>query len=138
MEWFKTIVILFLSIHNVLPRGPPASNLRFMDKILKRFKTSSTKRPSISNNQIMTWDKYHRLDNIYNYMHYLQAQYPHIAEVIDIGRSVQKRPMLLLKIGTQQGSDKPAIVIEAGKFLVNSHFGMKLFLKSQIFRNSRT
>ena len=134
MEWF-TIVILALSIQNVLPRGPPASNLRFMDKILKRFKTSSSKRPSISN-QIMTWDKYHRLDDIYNYMHYLQAQYPHIAEVIDIGRSVQKRPMLLLKIGTQQGSDKPAIVIEAGKFLVV--LKTFIFLKIPIFRNSRT
>ena len=63
----------------------------------------------------MTWDKYHRLGDIYDYMNYLQEQYPQTAEIIDIGRSVQNRPMLLLKIGSKKFSDKPAIVIEAGK-----------------------
>lgn len=67
-----------------------------------------------SNVPIMSWDKYHRLGDIYDYMNYLQEQYPQTAEIIDIGRSVQKRPMLLLKIGSQKFTDKPAIVIEAG------------------------
>ena len=65
----------------------------------------------------MTWDKYHRLADIYDYMNYLQEQYPETAEIIDIGRSVLNRPMLLLKIGSKKFSDKPAIVIEAGKLL---------------------
>ena len=68
----------------------------------------------------MTWDKYHRLADIYDYMNYLQENYPDIAEVIDIGRSVLNRPMLLLKIGSKKFSDKPAIVIEAGKLRLSS------------------
>ena len=69
----------------------------------------------------MSWDKYHRLGDIYDYMNYLQEQYPQTAEIIDIGRSVQKRPMLLLKIGSQKFTDKPAIVIEAGKLRLSSN-----------------
>lgn len=69
----------------------------------------------------MSWDKYHRLGDIYDYMNYLQEQYPQTAEIIDIGRSVQNRPMLLLKIGSQKFQDKPAIVIEAGKLRLSTN-----------------
>lgn len=62
----------------------------------------------------MDWKSYHRLNDIYDYMYFLQQKYPHMAEVIDIGLTVEKRPMLLLKIGSKKFSDKPAIVIEGG------------------------
>jgi hypothetical protein len=65
----------------------------------------------------MNWRGYQRLDVIYDYMNYLQDQYPHLAKVIDIGKTVERRPMLLLKIGSTKYTDKPAIVIEAGKKL---------------------
>jgi hypothetical protein len=38
--------------------------------------------------------------------------------VIDIGKTIEKRPMLVLKIGSKKFSDKPAIVIEGGKMLL--------------------
>ena len=65
----------------------------------------------------MDWKKYHRLNDIYDYMYYLQQHYPQLVEVIDIGKSIEKRPMLVLKIGSKKFSDKPAIVIEGGKML---------------------
>ena len=46
-------------------------------------------------------------------MKYLQERYPNTAEIINIGDSVENRPMLVLKIGSQF-EDKPAIFIEAG------------------------
>lgn len=63
----------------------------------------------------MNWDEYQRLGVIYEYMYYLEDRYPHFAQVIDIGPTVQKRRMRLLKIGSGAYSDKPAIFIEAGK-----------------------
>ena len=62
----------------------------------------------------MDWQKYHRLNDIYGYMHYLEQKYPHLAQVIEIGKSVEKRRMYVIKIGSQKYSDKPAIFIEAG------------------------
>jgi len=62
----------------------------------------------------MDWKKYHRLNDIYDYMYYLQQHYPQLVEVIDIGKTIEKRPMLVLKIGSKKFSDKPAIVIEGG------------------------
>ena len=63
----------------------------------------------------MDWNKYHRLNDIYDYLYYLQQEYSHLAEVIDIGRTAEKRSMLVLKIGNKAFSGKPAIVIEGGK-----------------------
>merc|ERR1739844_408844 len=62
----------------------------------------------------MDWKKYHRLNDIYDYMYYLQQHYPQLVEVIDIGKSIEKRPMLVLKIGSKKFSDKHKIVIEGG------------------------
>ena len=47
-------------------------------------------------------------------MKYLQERYPETAEIINIGDSVENRPMLVLKIGSKGYEDKPAIFIEAG------------------------
>jgi len=62
----------------------------------------------------MDWSSYHRLNDIYDYLHYLQRHYPNVAEVIEIGKSVQERPMFVLKIGSKKSTYKPAIFIEAG------------------------
>ena len=63
----------------------------------------------------MDWNSYHRLNSIYDYLHYLQRHYPNVAEVIEIGKSVQERPMFVMKIGSKKSAYKPAIFIEAGK-----------------------
>ena len=66
----------------------------------------------------MDWRRYHRLKDIYDYLYHLQRFYPHLVQVIDIGKTVQRRPMLVVKIGTQHVSSKPAIFIEGGKIYV--------------------
>lgn len=63
----------------------------------------------------MDWETYHRLSDIYDYMYFLQQKYPSLVEVMEIGKSVEKRPMLVMKIGSKKFADKPAIVIEGGK-----------------------
>ena len=63
----------------------------------------------------MNWQKYHRLNDIYEYLYYLENAYPDLAHVINIGKTVEGRDMLVLKIGTKRYSDKPAIFLEAGK-----------------------
>ena len=65
----------------------------------------------------MDWRRYHRLKDIYNYLYYLQRFHPNLVQVIDIGKTVQRRPMLVVKIGQQNVSNKPAIFIEGGKIL---------------------
>ena len=62
----------------------------------------------------MNWQKYHRLNNIYEYLYYLEKAYPDLAHVINIGKTVEGRDMLVLKIGTKRYSDNPAIFLEAG------------------------
>jgi len=62
----------------------------------------------------MNWQKYHRLNDIYEYLYYLENAYPDLAHVINIGKTVEGRDMLVLKIGTKRYSDKPAIFLEAG------------------------
>ena len=65
----------------------------------------------------MDWRRYHRLNDIYNYLYYLQRVHPNLVRVIDIGKTVQRRPMLVVKIGQPNVSNKPAIFIEGGKIL---------------------
>ena len=72
----------------------------------------------------MDWSSYHRLNDIYNYLHYLQRHYPNIAEVIEIGKSVQERPMFVMKIGSKKSTYKPAIFIEAGKYVKQQGMGL--------------
>ena len=75
----------------------------------------------------MDWNSYHRLTDIYDYLYYLEQTYPQLVEVINIGKSVEKRPMLLLKIGSKKFTDKPAIFIEGGKVL--NEFSLKRVAK---------
>ena len=70
----------------------------------------------------MNWKLYHRLNDIYEYLYFLQKHYPDLAEVINIGDTVEGRPMLVLKIGSRKFSDKPAIFIEGGTYSVNLRF----------------
>merc|ERR1719412_320765 len=91
---------------------PPATQRQsFLPFIRRPRKIQSQK---IRKGHNMDWQKYHRLNDIYGYMHYLEHKYPHLAQVIEIGKSVENRRMYVIKIGSQKYSDKPAIFIEAG------------------------
>ena len=47
--------------------------------------------------------------------------------MIDIGKTIEKRPMLVLKIGSKKFEDKPAIVIEGGKYSTTIFLRMVIF-----------
>ena len=59
------------------------------------------------------------MKDIYNYLYYLQRFYPHLVQVIDIGKTHENRPMLIVKIGTKSISSKPTIFIEGGNMLLH-------------------
>ena len=65
----------------------------------------------------MHWYKYQRLGTIYAYMHRLQLEFPHLVEVLTIGKTDQGRDILLAKVGkTNSIYPKKAIFIEAGLY----------------------
>ncbi|XP_028722009.1 carboxypeptidase A2 [Peromyscus leucopus] len=55
---------------------------------------------------------YHTLEEIYQEMDNLVAEYPGLVSKVNIGSSFENRPMNVLKFGT--GGDKPAIWLDAG------------------------
>ena len=64
----------------------------------------------------MHWYKFQRLGTIYAYMHRLQLQFPHLIEVLTIGKTDQGRDILLAKVGRSNSVyPKKAIFIEAGQ-----------------------
>ncbi|XP_023248305.1 carboxypeptidase B-like [Copidosoma floridanum] len=46
----------------------------------------------------MEWTSYHRLEDIHGYLDYLANTYPHICSVMTIGKSVEGRPLKVLRI----------------------------------------
>ncbi|XP_071540497.1 carboxypeptidase B-like [Panulirus ornatus] len=60
----------------------------------------------------MTWEKYHSVDDMNQYLEYLQGQYPNLVTVLDIGQSFENRTLHVVKVSS--GPDKPAIWIDAG------------------------
>ena len=75
----------------------------------------------------MDWHSYHRLADITGYMYYLEHTYPDLCKVIEIGKSVEGRRTYILRIGSQKYSDKPAIVMEAGKIFFDRDFSCRHF-----------
>ncbi|XP_046452056.1 carboxypeptidase B-like [Daphnia pulex] len=75
-------------------------------------KASSSNTRSAHN---MDWTSYHRLGDIYGYMSYLNATYPGLVSLINIGSSYEKRPLYVLRISNSScNATKPAIWIDGG------------------------
>ena len=63
----------------------------------------------------MSWERYHRIKDIYGYMNYLAGYKSDICEVINIGKSSEGRKILVLKVSSKKGArTKPGIWIDAG------------------------
>lgn len=45
----------------------------------------------------LTWQAYHRLEDIHGFFDYMAKTYPDICSVETIGYSIEKRPLKLLK-----------------------------------------
>ncbi|KAK3859034.1 hypothetical protein Pcinc_034809 [Petrolisthes cinctipes] len=62
----------------------------------------------------MNWHNYHTLDEMYQYMDYLAAEFPQLVTVEDIGMSFEKRPLRVVKVSTGGPAVKPIIFIDGG------------------------
>ncbi|KAF7278955.1 hypothetical protein GWI33_007819 [Rhynchophorus ferrugineus] len=65
------------------------------------------------NGHRLTWQAYHRLDDIYGYLDYLAETYPDLVTLQTIGSSVAGRPIKLIKISNGQTGNK-AVWIDGG------------------------
>ncbi|XP_017768607.1 PREDICTED: carboxypeptidase B-like [Nicrophorus vespilloides] len=61
----------------------------------------------------MTWQAYHRLDDVHSYLDYLEQTYPALCSSQVIGSSVHGRPLKLLKISNGKPGNK-AIWVDGG------------------------
>ncbi|XP_046673648.1 carboxypeptidase B-like [Homalodisca vitripennis] len=61
----------------------------------------------------MTWQYYHRLEDIHGYMDYLAQTYPNLVSVQTIGNSVEGRPLKVIKISSGEPNSK-AVWIDGG------------------------
>ena len=75
-------------------------------KLIERQLVRST------NNQEFGWTSYHTLEEIYDWMDSLEAEFPSKIELLNAGSSYEGRPLKGVKIS--HGRDKPVIFIESG------------------------
>ncbi|EDW82391.2 uncharacterized protein Dwil_GK25779 [Drosophila willistoni] len=61
----------------------------------------------------LTWQAYHRLEDIHGFIDYMAKTYPDICSTEIIGYSVEKRPLKILKISNGNSSN-PGIWIDGG------------------------
>ncbi|KAE8751722.1 hypothetical protein FOCC_FOCC001570 [Frankliniella occidentalis] len=61
-----------------------------------------------------TWKRFHRYDDIVEYMHWLASSYPHLAQVLTIGTSSEGRPLYLLKVSTREARSDLALPRDNG------------------------
>ncbi|XP_012270225.1 carboxypeptidase B-like isoform X2 [Orussus abietinus] len=65
----------------------------------------------------MTWKRYHRYGEISKYLNFLALRYPHLVELVTIGRSYEGQEIKLARVSSganENGRKKPAIWIDAG------------------------
>ncbi|KAG8238262.1 hypothetical protein J437_LFUL016442 [Ladona fulva] len=69
----------------------------------------------------MTFKRYHRYEDMLNYIDYLAATYPQLVQYVNIGKSTNGLPLKVVKISgnssstaAEKKSDKPAIWVDGG------------------------
>ncbi|XP_045122302.1 carboxypeptidase B-like [Portunus trituberculatus] len=60
----------------------------------------------------MTWEKYHSFDEMEQYLYFLEAEYPHLVTLEEIGYSSENRSLKVAKVST--GPNRTAIWIDGG------------------------
>lgn len=60
------------------------------------------------------YSKYHKLDDIYDWLQNVSMTYKDQVTIINISKSYEGRDLVGLKISTQKGADRPAFFIEGG------------------------
>jgi len=68
--------------------------------------------------ETLTFDRYHTLDVVYEWMHRWEERYPDLVEVYEVAKSFEGRPILQATItnkGTGPATDKPAAFFEGNR-----------------------
>ncbi|XP_031626685.1 carboxypeptidase A2-like [Contarinia nasturtii] len=65
------------------------------------------------NGHALTWQAYHRFDDIYAFLKHLAKKYPKLCKVSNIGQTPEGRPLVLLRISNGKAANK-AIWIDGG------------------------
>ena len=65
----------------------------------------------------MDWQSYHRTDTINGYLQYLADTYPQKVQLINIGKSTERRPLNVVRISSAlKSTNRPAIWVDGGHF----------------------
>ncbi|KAM7347490.1 uncharacterized protein ACRADG_007057 [Cochliomyia hominivorax] len=65
-------------------------------------KKHNGKHPSVRTG--MTWHKYYEYDDIIKYLETMRMRFPHLVELIHIGRSYEGRPLIVMKIESKEAA----------------------------------
>ncbi|MEJ2501841.1 MAG: M14 family metallopeptidase [Gemmatimonadota bacterium] len=68
--------------------------------------------------EALTFDRYHTVDVMYEWLRRWEAQYPELVELYEVGRSFEGRPILQVTVtneATGSDLDKPAAFFEGGR-----------------------
>lgn len=52
-----------------------------------------------------TWRKYYEYDDIIKYLETMRMRFPHLVELIHIGRSYESRPLIVMKIESKEAAE---------------------------------
>ncbi|XP_075210220.1 carboxypeptidase B-like [Lycorma delicatula] len=90
-----------------------------LNKIINQQNPKDGKENKLKREHPLTWQKYHRYQDIMDYLSYLEENYPDIVEIKTIGTSAEGRSLKVIKISepakkSKEKKEKPAIWIDAG------------------------
>lgn len=77
----------------------------------------------------MTFEHYHRMDDILGYLDYLERTYPKLVSTQVIGTSVEGRPLKIVKISAEEPTNK-AMWIDGGKHLIDNTLSVQTLTSS--------
>lgn len=83
-----------------------------MFKNSRAFDSQTIKRYHRLRVETFSWDNYHTLDDIYQWLADLALKYPTIVEMTSIGKSFEGREIFVISLNKQQA--KPVVIVEGG------------------------
>ncbi|XP_045502894.1 uncharacterized protein LOC123699889 [Colias croceus] len=85
-----------------------------MDDVQRALEMQTVKSYIRRNMDSFDWRSFFRLDDIYEWLADLETQYPKIMQVFSIGKSVQNRKILAVRIAHKGCSTRPKVIVEGG------------------------
>ncbi|CAG9565668.1 unnamed protein product [Danaus chrysippus] len=87
-----------------------------IEDVQRAFDSQTVKTYVRRNMESFDWTSYFRLDDIYDWLHDLSVMYPKVMHLQNLGKSVEKRDILMAKISipVRKKSSRPKIIVEGG------------------------